>query len=184
MTLNVERLLKAKGDIADLSRVVKSRGAADISDEARRLLADFANLDGVTWDFLLAKLDDLELREQLESIRRSLGTQIRSVRHATSFDLARQSLKILLNMKAGENSLESNQDLEDTLWIGAAVVEVVSDSMLAMERTLHLEAQRNCVGTVFEENLMKAEKALREVRRIYMAASGAGGPDVEGDTTA
>ena len=82
-----------------------------------------------------------------------------------------------------DKSLASNQALEDTLWIGAAVIQVVSESMRAMEGTLRLEAQRNCIGTVFEENLKKAEDAVREVRRVYMAISDADNPEFERNST-
>ena len=109
--------------------------------------------------------------------------RIRAVGHMASFDISQRSLAIRLSFKAGDKLLDSNQDLEDTLWIGAAVVEVVSESMLAMEGTLRLDVQRNCIGMDFEENLKKAEDAVREVRRLYTAISDADGLEFKRDTT-
>ena len=194
MTLDAERLLRAKGDVVDVVRVIESKDATNVSREARRLLDELTSLDDAAWDSLLESLDDVELREQLGSIRRSLGdlknklpmdplSQIRTVGHMTSFDFSRRSLAIHLSFQAGDKSLASNQDLEDTLWIGATVVEVVSEAMLAMEGTLRLDAQRSCIGTAFEENLKKAEDAVREVRRIYTAISDADSPEFERNTT-
>ena len=188
MTLDAERLLEARKDIADVVKAIK---------EVHRLLDESTSLDDAAWDSLLASLDDdMELHEQLGSIRRSLDdlknripmaalSQIRTVGHMTSFDIFQRSLEIHLSFEAGDKSksLDSSQDLEDTLWIGAAVVEVVSESMLAAEGTLRLDAQRNCIGVNFEENLKKAEDAVREVRRIYTAISDADGPEFKQDTT-
>ena len=194
MTLSAERLLRAKEDVVDVVRAIDSMDATNISREAHRLFGELVNLDDAAWDSLLASLDDVELHEQLGLIRRSLSdlknglpmdalSQIRTVGHMTSFDIYQRSLAIHLSFKAGEKSLNSNQDLEDTLWIGAMVVQIVSESMLAMEGTLRLDAQRNCIGKAFEENLKKAEDAVREIRRIYTAVSDADGPEFERETT-
>lgn len=177
MTVSTEHLIGAKDDIADLARAIETRDIANVSPDARQLLDELADLDSADWKYLLAKLDDVELQQQLGSVRRLLGTQIRSVGHTVSFDLAGRSLKIRLNLKAGEKSLESNQDLEDTLWIGAAVVEVVSDAMRTMEQALQIGAQQSCVGMEFETNLKKVEDALQEVRRIYAAIGDARVPE-------
>lgn len=194
MTLDAERLLRAKGDVVDVVRAIESKDTTNVSREAHRLFDELVSLDDAAWDSLLASLDDRELREQLESIRRSLGdlknklpmdplSQIRAVGHMTSFDFSRRSLAIHLSFKAGDKSLASNQDLEDTLWIGAAVVQIVSEAMLEMEGAIRLDAQRNCIGMAFEENLKKAEDAVREVRRIYTAISDADSPEFERNTT-
>ena len=186
MTLDAERLLGAKEDVANIFKAVQSKDATNFSGETHRLFGEFSNLDDAAWDSLLASLDDVELCEQLGSIRRSLDDlrnrlqlpmealpQIGAVGHTTSYDFSRRSLAIHLSFKAGEKSLASNQDLEDTLWIGATVVQVVSEAMRTMEGTLRLDAQRKCIGMAFEENLKKAEDAVREIRRIYTAISGA-----------
>ena len=195
MTLDAERLLEARKDIANVVKAIKSK------EEVHRLLDELTSLEDDAWDSLLASLDgDMELHKQLGlirrmgSVRRSLDdlknrlpmdalSQIRTVGHMTSFDISRRSLEIHLSFEAGDKSLDSNQDLEDTLWIGAAVVEVVSESMLAMEGPLRLDAQRNCIGASFEENLKMAEDAVREVRRIYTAISDADGLEFKRDTT-
>ena len=61
----------------------------------------------------------------------------------------------------------SRQDLEDTLWIGAAVLQVVSETMQTMDGTLSSEARSGCIGEVFEENLKHAEDTVGEIRRIF-----------------
>ena len=195
MTLDAEQLIEARKDIADVVKAIESKDGTRVSEEGRRLFDELTSLDDAAWDSLLASLDDdVELHEQLGSIRRSLDDlksgvpmdalpRIQAVGHMTSFDISRRSLAIRLSFKAGDKLLDSNQNLEDTLWIGAAVVEVVSESMLAMEGTLRLDAQRNCIEVKFEENLKKAEDAVREVRRIYTTISDTDGPEFKGDTT-
>ena len=74
----------------------------------------------------------------------------------------------------------SSQDPEDTLWIGAAVLKVVSEVMQAMEGTLGPEAQRGCIGAHFEDNLKSAEDAVAEIRQILTAVRGADAPDNAG----
>ena len=63
----------------------------------------------------------------------------------------------------------SRQDLEDTLWIGAAILQVVSEAMRTMNGTLDSEARSGCIGEVFEENLKRAEATVGEIRRIFTA---------------
>lgn len=66
-----------------------------------------------------------------------------------------------------DETMVSRQDLEDTLWIGAAVLQVVSETMRTMDGTFSSEARSGCIGEVFEENLKHAEDTLGEIRRIF-----------------
>ena len=188
MTLNAERLSRAKQDITDVVAAIKAGDPSNVSQEGRLLLDALTALADAAWDPLLASLEDSELRDQLDFLRRwitevkeSAFSQIRRVDHTTSFDVSQGSLTIPLRFETwGDQSLDSSQDLEDTLWIGAAVVTVVSEVMQAMEDTLGPDAQRGCIGTQFENNLKDAEKAVAKIRRIFTAVHGAAAPDETG----
>ena len=188
MTLNAERLSRVKRDIADVVAAVEGGDDSNVSQEGHRLLRELMALDDAAWESLLASMEDGELRDQLGLLRRRKealpsGTfsQIRQVGHAASFDVSRRSLTIRLHFETWEDqSLDSNQDLEDTLWIGAAVVTVVSEVMQAVEGTLGPQAQRGCIGDHFEDNLKRAEDAVAEIRRIFTAVRRSDAPDDSG----
>jgi len=135
------------------------------------------------------KSRDDDLRSHLDLARRNIAearenfpdalSRIREIGHTASFDVSQRSLTILLHFTSGERSLASRQDLEDTLWIGAAVVRAVSEAMREMADTLGIEAQRGCIGANFEDNLKRAEDALEEIKRLHAAMRG-GGPSDDG----
>lgn len=183
MTLSAERLNRAKKEIADIVAALKAKDASNVSPEASRLFAEMTALDDAAWNSLLAGLENNDLRDQLSFLRQEVAeskeafpgafSQIQQVGHAASFDVSLQSLTVSLHFKAGERSLVSNQDLEDTLWIGAAVLEAVSKAMQGMEDTLGIEARRACIGTDFESNLKRMEDAVTEIRRLHTEILGA-----------
>ena len=191
MILNAERLSRVKKDIADIVAAVEAGDDSNISQESRLLIAELTALDDAAWDSLLESPVDGELRDQLGFLRRRIAeameylpagafSQIRKVGHTASFDVSQRSLAIRLRFEAGDQSLVSSQDPEDTLWIGAAVLKVVSEVMQAMEGTLGPEAQRGCIGMYFEDNLKYAEDAVAEIRRLFTAVGGADTPDNAG----
>ena len=189
MTLSMERLTRAKKEVADIAAAFETRDSSNISSEGHRLLGEMMALGDAEWDSFLAGLEDDDLHSHLDFVRRNIAetrkkfphffSQIQRVRHTVSFDVSQRSLTILLRFTAGEQSLVSRQDLEDTLWIGAAVVRAVSEAMREMAGTLGIEAQRGCIGENFEDNLKRAEDALEEIKRLHAAMRG-GGPSDDG----
>ena len=191
MILDAERLNRAKNDIAGVVAAFEAVDDSNVSREGRRLLAELTALDDAAWDSLLESPVDGELRDHLDFLRRKIAqakeslpagafSQIRQVGHTASFDISQRSLTIRLRFQAGDQSLVSSQDPEDTLWIGAAVLKVVLGVMREMEGTLGPEAQRGCIGAHFEDNLKSAEDAVAEIRQILTAVRGADAPDNAG----
>ena len=188
MTLNAERLNRAKKDIADIVVAIKAGNGSNLSQENRLLFRDLMGLDDTSWDPLLASLEDSELRDQLRSLRQyavdlratfpdGAFSQIRHVGHMPFFDVSRRSLMIRLHLGQGNQSLVSSQDIEDTLWIGTAVLITVLDAMQGMKNTLVPDVQRDCIGEHFENNLKTAEDAIKRIRRIFTAVRGTDAPD-------
>ena len=143
MTLSAERLNRAKQDIEDVVAAVKAGDDSNVSQEGHLLLAELMALGDAAWSPLLESLEDGELRDQLDFLRRRVAeakgslpadafSRIRQVSHTgASCDIFQRSLTIPLRFETwGDQSLDSRQDLEDTLWIGAAVVTVVSEVIL------------------------------------------------------
>lgn len=188
MTLSAERLSQAKKEIAGVIAAIEVGDDSNVSQGGRLLLAELMALDDAAWASLLANVEDSELREHLGSLRQRLTdvkavspagafSQIQQIGHSAAFDFSLRSLMINLRLKAGEQSLVSRQDLEDTLWIGAAVLQVVSEAMRTMDGTLSSEAQRGCIGEIFEENLKRAEDTVGEIRRIFTTVRRTDEPD-------
>ena len=192
MDLSAERLNKAKPDVAGIVAAAEAGDFCNISREGRLLLGKLTALDDAAWGPLLASLEDGELRAQIDFLRRWIAetkkslpagafSRIRQIGHTASFDVSQRSLTIPLRFETwGDQSLDSSQDLEDTLWIGAAVVTVVSDVMQEMENTLGPDARRSCIGEHFEDNLKLAEDAVAEIRRIFTAVHGTAAADETG----
>ena len=63
-------------------------------------------------------------------------------------------------------SLKVRHDLEDTLRIGASVIESVADVMRNMD-VLSVDAKRRCIGQEFEENLKRAAKSMQEIEGMF-----------------
>lgn len=189
MTLSAERLNGAKKDIASAVTALETGDDSDISPEGRRLVDEFGVLGDAEWDPLLASLEDKELHDHVCLLRQKVSeakallpatafSRIRQVRYQILFDLSQPSLLVRLRFNREENRLllESSQDLEDTLWIGAAVLEVVSGVMQKMEGALSPEVQRDCIGRLFKEHLELAENAVGEIRRAFSTVSEADTP--------
>ena len=102
-----------------------------------------------------------------------VGHDIRQVGHSASFKLSPPALTIRLTFTAGDETLHTVQDLEDTLWIGGAVVQALTQTMQSMTDAFSLPIQRACIGSNFEGNLERAEAAIAEVRKIYEVLRGA-----------
>ena len=174
MTLSAEKLNAARDDIAIVIKAFRSSDASDVSADGNSLVAELVDLDDAGWDCLLENLEDDELREQMEWLRQILtervaatGHHIRQVGHSASFNISPPALTVSLTLRAGDKTLVTRHDLENTLWVGVAVVQVVSQTMQSMKDTLNLPAQRACIGSNFEDNLECAEAAIAEVRHIY-----------------
>ena len=63
-------------------------------------------------------------------------------------------------------SLKVRHDLEDTLRIGASVIESVADVMRNLD-VLSVDAKRRCIGQEFEENLKRAAKSMQEIEGMF-----------------
>lgn len=173
MTLGVATLKAAKDDIATVLEAIKSKDTSATSAEASRIVAGLLEIDDADWNDILENLEDDELQEQADSLRKILlekvaaTTHVRQVGHFASFTLSPPDLTIRLTFKAGGQTLDTTQDLDDALWVGGAVVEAVTKTMQSMMDAFNLQTQRAHIGSNFKGNLELAEVAIAEVRRIY-----------------
>ena len=170
-------LVRDKEDIASIVSALEAGDPSRASTRGSELVEELVVLNDVEWDNLLAGLDDDELLSHMSFVRRKLGDipasayfHVNQVVHSVRLSNF-PSISLLINLsfktKAATKSLDSTQDLEDTLWIGMAVVKAVSATMQSMKDALAPSVQRNCIGSAFEENLLRAESAVREIRECY-----------------
>ena len=73
--------------------------------------------------------------------------------------------------KGGGQVVRDQTGLEDTLLIGASVIESVADAMRKMD-VLRVEAKRRCIGKEFKENLERAAKGVGEIEDIFNSVHG------------
>lgn len=192
MTLSAERLTAARDDIAIVLEAFESEDASGVSPTANQLVAELVGLDEAGWNDLLKSLEGDELQKQMASLRQILkervggvGQQvigamtqhIRQVGCSVSFNISPAALIIDLHLTAGDETLAAKHNLEDALWVGAAVVQVVCEAMQSMRGTLTQAAQHTCIGSNFEGNLERAEAAIAEIRQIYEVVRNAVTPD-------
>ena len=179
MNLTPDQLLSHKEDIASVIRALKEKDPSRASKGGSRLVEDLVklDLDEAGWENLLSGIDDAVLREHMDLLRKYISnvpvsalSHVSQVGHSVTIsNLPSTSLTINLSFqtRTANKSLDSSQDLEDTLWIGMAVVEAVSETMQLMKDALAPLAQRNCIGDKFKENLERAESAVRQIRECY-----------------
>ena len=71
-------------------------------------------------------------------------------------------------------SLEVRHDLEDTLRIGASIIELVAEVMRNNMDMLSADAKRRCIGQNFEESLKVATEGVEEIKIIHAAIQNSG----------
>ena len=83
------------------------------------------------------------------------------------FDVAamRMSIHLLLFDRERE-VLQTEQDLEDTLWISAAISEAVAYALENMAEKLTPGAYQACIGPNLLTNLEKAEASMKKIRGL------------------
>ena len=176
MRLSAEHLNRAKKDLEGAVAAFETGDDSNVSAEGRNLVEQLAALNDVDLDRLRSDLKDSDLRNLLDSVRERTSEAKKLSANTLSpivevggnllFDFNRSSLIVRLHFEAQTRSFESIQDLEDTLWIGAAVVELVKRSMREMDNVLSPEAKSGCIGEDFEERLKQIEDAVGEVRQL------------------
>ena len=179
MNLTPDQLLIRKEDIASVARAMDEKNPSRASTQGTLLFEQMAQakLSESDWEELLSDLDDVELRSHMDSLRKYISEVPASALSAVNgvgYSVALggfPSVSLLINLsfktRMASKSLDSSQDLEDTLWIGMAVVEAVSETMQSMKDALAPLAQRNCIGDSFKDSLERVESAVRQIRERY-----------------
>ena len=174
---SVKRLRDAKDDIANVLASIE-RGEDDgFSPAGRDLVDELWQLEDSAWGPLLARLEDDELHGVLTRLRKVfLGERerrarffspIRQIHNRAFFDFSAQRLVVEMTfVKSEDESLEVRHDLEDTLRIGASIIEVVAGVMRTMN-ALSADAKRQCIGQKFKENLEQATAGVEEIKQMF-----------------
>ena len=175
MPLSREQLIAVK---EDLIRFIEADSEVpELSDQGKRTVMELVQ-SGPESAFLRG-LDenDSELAEvargvmlRVEAIRAdapNLGPRITKVGYSPMLQVKSGDLVVCLRLSGQDVTFEIAQDLEDTLWVGTAIVEAVQESMESMARALSAAMARKSVGTQFADYLGKLEMATAEIRRIH-----------------
>ncbi len=183
MRPSAERLKSARKDIADVLASIEQGEDTGVSQAGQRLAEELLELEDSAWGPLLASLEDDEelhgvltrLRTEFSEIRERrdwLYSPIREIGHRAFFDFTSGELVVEMRFVKDEGeSLEFRQDLEDTLLIGASVIESVAHVMRNMD-VLSVNAKRQCIGQDFERNLKRATKGVEEIEEIFNSVHG------------
>lgn len=172
-----QRLKRAKTDIVDALTAIEQGEHTSVSPVGRSLVDELWQLEESAWVPLLAGLEDDEelhgalarLRKEFSKVRERryrIFSPIRQIGQRAFFDFNSGGLVVEMHFIKGEGeSLEVRQDLEDTLRIGAMVIESVVDVMRNMD-VLSVDAKRQCIGQQFEENVKRAAKSVEEIEEL------------------
>ena len=178
----VERLKSARADVADALAEIEQgfRSGEDVaaSSTAQRLVEELWRLEESAWGSLLASLEDDEelhgvltrLRIKFSEMRKRRDlffSPIRKFGHRAFFDFNSGGLVVEMHFVKDEGeSLEVRQDLEDTLRIGASIIDSIADVMHKMD-VLSIQANRRCIGQEFEKNLKVAARGLEKIEEVF-----------------
>lgn len=155
--------VKALDDL-DLSKVRTAGISAVSAASLYYKAADLRRSEAVAAQWLGVNALPSFAKKQLRGLLRSIWSQADNASRPHSE--ARTNAKIA-------PTPDNRHDLEDALWVGVAVVEVVRQTMQSMKGGLTPSAQRACIGSNFERNLERAETAIAEVRQMYEVARNA-----------
>ena len=181
---SVHRELLTRISNADSDRDVR-RELSELPTEGQRFISELATLDESDWESLLRTLreDDLELSVIVESAGEVIksfveaaesdvpfrfSSRIQTVTAAPYLGIADRVPYIRLIFKtSGGETIYSDQDLEDTLGLGTAVLQSVAETAQAMIQTLGIQPERIVWGEEFEARLARAEEYTKTLRSLY-----------------
>ena len=181
---SVHRELLARISSADSDRDVR-RELIESPEDSQRIIQKLTTLDESDWKGLFRTLagNDLELSQIVKSAREvlksfveptesdipfSFSSRIQSVAAAPFLGIGDRVPYIRLIFKTSEGETTySDQDLEDTLGLGTAVLQSVADTTQAMIQTLGIQPDRIVWGEEFESRLARAEEYTRLLRSLY-----------------
>ena len=176
-----------------LTRIAEASSSEDLQDqlhslseEQRNIVENLLNSDEMAWREFLSELKsaDTEFASTAETARTLLlssmsssvsqespfasSSRIQQVFFAPYLGLASQNAIIRLYLKTFDNkTLVSDQDLEDTLGVGAVIVESVADTVNSMIGRLGVSPDVVSWGSEFESRLLRAEQAVQALRKHY-----------------
>lgn len=188
MKIELEELRRHREALGRIGDAVDIRDAraklGELSQEDIHLIQKLDEIDEVDWELLLGPLreTDSDLAIVVQSARKSAksalsdirsdepfkySSRIRSISFSTYLDLATGSQVIRLIFKTAGESIVSDQDLEDSLGIGASVLDAVARSVGMTVEKAGIPSERVEWGEEFEDRLALAERAISMLRRLY-----------------
>ena len=181
---SVHRGLLTRISNADSDRDVR-RELSESPEEGQRFIHELTTFDESDWEGLLRTLreDDLELSVIVKSAKEVIksfveaaesdvpfrfSSRIQTVAAAPYLGIRDRVPYIRLIFKTSEReTIYSDQDLEDTLGLGTAVLQSVAETAQAMIQTLGIEPERIVWGDEFEARLARAEEYTRMLRSLH-----------------
>ena len=157
---------------------------SEMQDTDRRFIGKILDLSESRWENLLNTLNesDSELSVVAQSARKALKSALEVVESGVPFRFSSRITGISaspylgiedgvpyirLTFGTANEKIYSDQDLEDTLWIGTAVLETVAESAQSMIQTLQIPPENISWGEEFEARLARAEVHVRTLRSLY-----------------
>ena len=181
---SVHRELLTRISNVDSDRDVR-RELSESPEETQRFIHELTTLDESDWEDLLRALreDDLELSEIAKSAREVIKSFVDAAESDVPFRFSSRIqtvaaapflgivdcvpyIRIIFKTSEGETSY-SDQDLEDTLGIGTAVLQSVAETSQAMIQTLGIQPDRIVWGT----SLKRVSRARRSIRGFSAACT-------------
>ena len=181
---SVHRELLTRISNASSDRDVR-RELSELPQEGQRFIDELRTLDESDWASLLRTLreNDSELsvivrsaREMIKSVVEEpesdelfrLSSGIQAVFASSYLGIGNRVPYVRLIFKTADNeTVYSDQDLEDALGIGTAVLQMVAESARSMVENLGIQPDRIVWGDEFEARLARAEEYTSTLRNLY-----------------
>lgn len=188
MVIELEKLLENRDLLATVGSangVTEAKGAwTALSAEHKRLLSELKNLEEADWVELLsaARGIDVELCAIMQAAKQAIRLVDVDVDEDEPFKFSSRIVALtaspylglrsrtpiirIVFTSQGNESFISDQDLEDSLWVGASVIECVAESIQFMVEEFGISPEHISLGIKFGAHLESAEKATTTIRKL------------------
>ena len=188
MVIELEKLLETRDLLASVGSangVTEARDAWNaLSQEHQRFMSQLKNMEEADWVELLsaARRSDVGLCAIMQAARQAIRlVDVEGDKHgpfkfssrivalsASPYLGLRSNMPIIRLVFTSKNdeSFIVDQDIEDSFWVGASVVEFVAESVQSMVEKFGISPEQISWGTQFEAHLVATETATATIRQL------------------
>ena len=152
-----------QSDDPDVPRAIRETGEPE---------ANLADIDAAVRNTLASVIVASEHKDSEADFPFRFFSRVTGLESSPFLALKNATPVIRLVFKTAEkDTFVSDQDLEDSLWIGVAILEAVANTVKSIEG-LMIPSEKIEFGNDFEDHLDRAERALKAARSVHSDRKG------------